>query len=775
MTGYFARKSFPTSLAGLAFALFLFAACASRLAAEDVRRIIFEQTGYEFSTKMLKYNLQMREGDEFVKKTLDDDVKRLYGTGYFQQVKADVERAPDGRVDIVYKTRSKPRIRDILFEGNKKFKDPKLRERVTLEPGMPLNDKKLKDSLSILREFYFDEGYYETTITPITKDVGGGQVDLVFKINEHLRLKVNSVDFVGNTVFFNMTLQNAIQTKHSYLSWILNLGLYDKAALDDDKIRLRNLYWTKGYLDFRVTKVDLKPLAGDPEYVDVTFHLEEGKPYIVENVTITGNERFPSEELLPLLKMRKGKFFDYSLQQRDVRAIGAKYYRLGYADFDCVSERSPNFANHTVDVNYAITEGRQYKIRDINISGNHVTKDKVIRRELPMQPGQPVDNDLLTAARARLVGMGYFKKVTIVTTSTSNPGEKDVEIKVEEKKTASFTIGAGYSSEDSFGGSLELKLDNFDLFAPKNYFMGGGQRFVLRFNGGFEINSFLISFTEPWLFDMPLSLKVDGYYRSRFYENWDESHAGGSVSLSKRFFDDFTSFTVGHRLEAVRVRRMEDDHNTKYFTGEEGTDFLSTTSLLLARDTRDNLLDPKSGYRLALLGEMNAADKVYYRIEASASGYYPFLEDLFVLHGGVKYGVVDRLAGQSDSDMAPIYERYFLGGGDTIRGFPYRRVGPYDRDEHVYGGQSMMLATVELTHPIWKFIRGAAFVDAGGAWKDAWDMDFNKFNVGAGYGLRLKLPQFPAPIKLDLGFPVLNNQDNVKSKLRFSFSMGVAW
>ena len=775
MTGNVFLKYVFSRLSSRILSILLLFAFASTLPAENVRRIIFEQTGYEFSTKMLKYNLQMRKGDKFDRKMLDDDVKRLYATGYFMQVKADVERIADGRVDVVYKTQSKPRIRDIVFRGNKKFKDLKLREKVTLEPGMPLNDKKLKDSLSALREFYFGEGYYDTTISPTTKDVGGGQVDLRFNINENLRLKINSVDFVGNTVYYNFSLQNAIQTKHSYLSWILNMGLYDKNIVADDKIRLRNMYWTKGYLDFRVTKVVVKPLVSNPEYVNVTFFLEEGKPYIVENVTISGNDRFPAEEFLPLLKVQKGDVFNYELQQRDIAVIGAKYFRLGYADFDCVSERAPNFANHTVDINYAITEGRQYKIRDINISGNHVTKDKVIRRELPMQPGQPVDNDLLKVTKARLLGMGYFKKVTVVTTSTANPGEKNIEIKVEEKKTASFTIGAGFSSVDSFGGSAELKLDNFDLFAPKNYFMGGGQRLVVRVNGGLEVNSALISFTEPWLFDMPLRLQLDGYYRSRFYDHWDESHAGGSMSLSKRFFDDFTSVTIGHRLESVRVRKMDNDYNSKYFRGEEGTDFLSTTSLILARDTRDNLLDPKSGYRLALKGEMNAADKVYYRIEASASGYYPFFEDLFVLHGGLKYGVVDRLSGNSESDMPPIYERYFLGGGDTIRGFPYRRVGPYDDDEHVYGGQSMMLTTVELTHPIWRFIRGALFCDAGGAWKDAWDIDFNKFNVGAGYGLRLKLPQFPAPIKLDLGFPVLNNQDNVKSRLRFSFSMGVAW
>ncbi len=233
--------------------------------------------------------------------------------------------------------------------------------------------------------------------------------------------------------------------------------------------------------------------------------------------------------------------------------------------------------------------------------------------------------------------------------------------------------------------------------------------------------------------------------------------------------------TLGQRLEAVTVRDMDDDRNSKYFTGEEGTDFLSTSSLILSRDTRDSLINPTSGYLLSLKAEINAATKIYYRIEAVASNYYPFFEDLFVLHTGVKYGTVGRIAGASDSGMVPIYERYFMGGGNSVRGFPYREVGPEDRDEHVYGGQSMLLANIEVTHPIWRFVRGAFFMDAGTAWKDPWDMDFSKMNMGVGWGVRLKLPQFQAPIKLDLAYPVINNQDGVDSKLRFSFNLGFAW
>lgn len=745
--------------------------------ADKIRRVIFEQQGYEFSDNMLKHYIQLKKGNEYNKDELDNDVKRLSETGYFNTVSADIEKTADGRVDIIYKTASKPRIKDILIQGNKAFDDLKLREHITLSPGFPLNDKKLNDTLAKLREFYKAEGYNDTIITPVTKDIGKGEVNLIFKITENLRLRVNSVDFTGNTLFYNLTLKNAIQTQHSYLSWLLNVGIYDKNITDDDKIRLRNLYWEKGYLDFRVKSIDAKELKDDPMYVNVTFNLEEGKPYTVGDVTVSGNERFDEFALIPLLKMQKGNVYNYRIQEHDIKALEAKYAPMGYADFVCKPVRNADFNNHIVNINYEITEGKQYTVRDINISGNNITKDKVIRREISIQPrcGEPVDNDIIAITQRRLQGLGYFKSVTIVTANTEDPNEKDIDIKVEEKPTTKLTIGAGYSDTDSFGGMVEFTQNNLDIFNPSNYFRGGGQRLSLKADVGFERNEFVGSFTEPWLFDIPLKMKLDGYYKNRYYNDWNEEHAGGAIAFTKKFFDDFTSITLGHRLEYVRVYNMDDDLVSKYFTGEEGSDFLSTSTLILSRDTRDSLIDPRSGYLLSLKTEFNAASHTYYRIEALASNYYPFFDDMFVLHTGVKYGTVDRISGASDSDMVPIYERYFLGGGNSVRGFPYRKIGPEDRNEEVYGGQSMVLANIEVTHPIWDFIRGAAFVDAGTAWKDPWDLDMSEMNMGAGYGLRLKLPQFHAPIKLDLAYPIINNQDGVDNKLRFSFNLGFAW
>jgi len=750
--------------------------CTESLFADKVRFVKFQQKGYEYPAKMLLYNLQLRRGSIFNQKLLDEDVKRLYESGYFRNVTADITKTADGRIDIMYQTEAKPKIRDIIFQGNLKFTNKDFREKITIEKGYPLNDKKLQDSLNNIRDFYSDEGYLDIIVTHKTEDAGDGRVDVIFDIQENLRLKVNSVNFTGNNLFYKITLLKIVKTEYSMFSWMFNVGLFDKEIVEADKLRLRNRYWEYGYLDFRVKSVDAIPLPLNKEFVNVVFNLEEGEPYTVGKITFSGNKRFDDLELFQVLRSKENGVFDIRREKQDIQALGYKYFPLGYADFTVDVERQPDFATHLVDINYKIHEGRTYEIHDINISGNHVTKDKVIRRELPIQPGDPVDNFLLKATKARLMGLGYFNKVTIVSQDTANPGEKDIDIKVIEKKTTKLTLGGGVSSVDGLMGSISFSQSNFDLFNPSNYFSGGGQRLNVMLQIGTDRQQAEISFVEPWLFDIPLKLTVEGYYRSKYFNYWSERHGGGYISLTKKVFDDFTSIELGHRLEAVEVFDMDDDYDSKYFRGEKGTDFMSKTSILLSRDTRDSLNNPTSGYLLSILGELNAATKVYYRLEFKASNYLPFFEDLFVLHTGIKYGVVGRISGESESNMVPLYERYFLGGGDSIRGFPYRKVAPVDSQGHFYGGQTIFLGNVELTHPIYDFVRGAMFMDYGGSWEDQWSTDWaHKFNIGIGYGLRVKLPQFPSPISLDLAYPVLNGQKNVSSALRFSFSMGFAW
>ncbi|MFZ2655323.1 MAG: outer membrane protein assembly factor BamA [Victivallales bacterium] len=774
----FTVKALYTIIAFFIFSLSLISA--------EINDVKFEQKGYAFPDEMLKYNMQCKKGEAFDQKILDEDIKRLYSTGNFLDVLAETSETADGKVNITMKLVSKPKVKAIVFKGNKKFTDEEFKDKVTVKLNEALNDQELQKTLSNIRKYYIDKGYNSVIISHSTEDDGDGFVKLTINITENLRLKVNDVLFTGNTAYSSWKLKNSIATQHSYLSWLLNMGLYEKNEIEVDKDRIKDLYWNLGYLDCKVTSVDVKE-DSNPEYVDITFNLEEGEPYRIAEVSVTGNKLFSNDELIPFLHLKTDDVFDNRIEKKDIESIGDKYYPLGYADFQCRPVRIPDFKTHTVNIEYRITEGEPYTVKNVHISGNHNTKDKVIRRELAIQPGDPVDNNRLDASKSRLMGMDYFEKVNIVSVNSDEPGKKDVDINVEEKDTGKFSIGGAYSDSDNVSGIVELSQSNFDLLDPWNYFVGGGQRLKLHAEYGVDLSNFYLQFTDPWLFDIPLSLDMSGFYTERTYEYWDERYIGGKFSLTKPFSlpyfpwlinpdDDRNSVKLGYTIEQVKVYHMDNDLS-QIFQDSKGNSIVSKWSLTLARDTRNNITDPTNGYLVSALGELNSkafgGTTNYYKFEALASNYYSFINDWFVLHTGMKMGQVDTFS--NHGDLAPIYERYFLGGGDSVRGFSYRRISPVDSDNKAYGGESMLLANVEVTHPIYEFIRGAIFCDIGQVKENAWNFSMNDFNIGAGYGLRIKLPYFNAPVKLDLAYPILNNQDGESSKLRFHFNLGMTW
>ncbi|OGV50725.1 MAG: outer membrane protein assembly factor BamA [Lentisphaerae bacterium GWF2_44_16] len=746
---------------------------------EEIDKIIFEQAeGYTFPDQMLFFNIQLKSGENFDEKILNEDIKRLYSTGFFSDVVSETSKTADGKINIIFKTTAKPRIKSIIFEGNKKFSSDKLMKEITMVTDVPLNDAKLKESAAKLRKFYLAEGYNDATVMPEVRESEKGYLNVVFKIDEHLKLKIDNVIFEGATVYSGWKLRHTIANQYSYFSWLLDVGLLNRNEFQNDKLRLRELYWNKGYLDFKVESIDVVEEAGNPEYVNITFKLFEGEPYVVGSVKIIGNKEFTEDQILEMLRLTSGNVYDNRTEKGDVEAITDRYASLGYADFSCRVVRIPDYKTHIVNIEYHIREGVIYTVNDVNISGNKVTKDKIIRRELAIQPGDPVDKNRIEASKSRLMGMGYFEEVETMTVNSGEQGKKDISFNVKEKSTAHFKVGGGFSDTDSLLGMVELSQTNFDITDPENYFQGGGQRVRAQAFIGLKRYDFNINFMEPWLMDMPLKLDVNGYLNNVIYEYWQEQRLGIKASLAKKFFDEFTTVTAGYRFENVRVHKMESWMPQELLDAEK-SELVGALSLGIARDTRDSLTDPTSGYLVSALSELSSqalgGAHNYYRLEARASQYCSLLDKALIFHFGGKIGTVSDF---NRSKEVPLYERYFLGGGDSIRGFPWRNVSPTadaDGEQVAVGGQSMLLLTSEMTHPIWEFIRGAVFIDAGNAWKNSYSYGIGGINIGAGYGLRIKMPYVNAPVAIDLAYPILNNQDGYKSKFRVHFNMGFSW
>ena len=285
---------------------------------------------------MLRYNVQSRKGGMYNERTVNDDIKRLHAMGMFSDVASETRKTPDGKIEIIFKITPKPVVREVAFMGNKKYDTKKLREEVTVVEGVPLNDMALRNSADALRKFYLSKGLNDAIIIPKIEKIDENHIRIVFNIKENLRLRVGKVDFIGVTAYPADELRDAIATRHSFLShpwfsWILDYGLLDREELGRDPVRLRELYWRKGYLDFKVEDVKVTEDPKDPELVNVTFTVEEGEPYKVGKVYVDGAQRFKPEELIALIPLKPGMTFSNTLENDGAEALDNKYSRLGWS------------------------------------------------------------------------------------------------------------------------------------------------------------------------------------------------------------------------------------------------------------------------------------------------------------------------------------------------------------------------------------------------------------------------------------------------------------
>ena len=761
---------------------------------QSIDRVVFLQEGaYPLSEEIFEMNTQTKAGMPYSERIVNEDVRRLFALGMFADVYSEVKDLSNGNKEVIFNITAKKNVSEISIKGNRKFSDNELMKLVKLHTDMPLNDALQIESTRELRKFYDEKGYTDAQIDSSLEADGDNSVKVIFNIAEHLRVRIDNVEFEGMEVYKPSEVKDLLETRYfmgsakwlSFMPWTFlglppNFGLYDKDFISRDKIRLRELYWQKGYLDFKVTDVVVTEHEDDPELVDVKFVVEEGDPYFINSIRIIGAKEFPEEELTRMISAREEDVYSSSREDRDLKVLESKYSPLGYADFQARAVHYPDYSTHSVDVEYEIHEGTQFTIGEVYISGNRMTKDYVIRRELPFETDDPMDKELLDIGKSRLMGMGYFQSangegdgVEILSMDSPEPGKKDIYVNVEEKDFYGGNLGFGWSDSDGLAGSIQLWHSNMDITDPMNLFTGGGQRLRIGALVGVEHFDVQTDFTEPYLFGIPLRFDLSGYWREVLYEDWNEQRLGFTVSLTKRIFDEFTSVTGGYTFEYVRVLDMNKKMGP-IFQDAKGGERVGRVFLALNRDTRNSATNPTSGYDIGAYTYLTSrglgASNDYYKFELRAVNYFPFLHDWFVLTTGAKIGTM----GTFNGDMVPLYDRYFLGGGDSVRGFPYRSIGPVDNNNDNYGGEFMYLFTAELSHPIYKFLRGAVFCDVGDA-TSAHFGPINQPNVGVGYGLRIMVPGINMPIRLDLAYPIVCNQEGVSRKLRFHFNMGFSF
>jgi outer membrane protein insertion porin family len=701
----------------------------------------------------IKAKISQKIGEPLSNERTSDDIKAIFKMGYFDDVKVNIEPF-EGGLKLIYIVEEKPTIIKVDFQGNKEYDDSRLKEKITLTSGAISDITLINDNAIKLRAFYEDEGYYLAKVVPVLRKAGKGEVVVTFQIDEGEKVKIREIRIEGNKKLSANNIKDAMKTKvRGMLSFITGTGYYKKEEMKADVDRIRDLYYNNGYLKVTVGEPVLQ-LIDDKKGMKISIQVSEGEQFRVSSVEIAGNKVYKEEELRMLIKFSAGKVFDKSVLTKDVASISEKYSNNGYALVSVFPDIVPDEDKKTVRVVLKISEGDKYTVGKISISGNTKTRDKVIRREIRLDEGDTFDASSLKRSYERLNNLQFFETVDIAPKPRHEEKIVDLDVAVKEKSTGSISVGGGYSSIDHFVTMLDVAQTNLD---------GTGRGLKLKGELGGKSSFYELAYKDPWFMDKPLFLNASIYKTYRVYGDFNSKATGFSVSLSKNFWE-YWACSLGYNLEQANIYNVSSTASS-IVTDQEGTKVTSAISPALARDTRDNYQDPSRGSRNSLgitfagLGGSND----YIKALADSSWYFPVTSaTTFMVRGRIGYA--EGLFGKE----LPLYQRFYIGDINSVRGINYGDAGPKDVNGQPFGGLRELIFNTEYIFPIaaqYKF-KGLVFFDAGRAYGANETIGTN-LDYTSGFGIRWVSPM--GPIRVEWGYNLNRKPGEASSKVGFTF------
>ena len=719
------------------------------------------------SKERILNNMRTKVGRPYSVGVAEEDVRNLYKTAKVFNVRIFGDPQADG-VKVIVVVQSKTTVKEVKIEGASQISASTLRKKIATKPGSELTEADVEADRQKILSLYQEKGYKDTDVkTEVKTDEKTNQTVVTYVITEAGKTIIDHVRFEGNTAFSSRTLRSVIKTRAHYLfSFLDKTGRVETDQIAADADALREYYQNHGYMDVKVGDATITRV-GDKAGVDVTFPIVEGPQYHVGKVTVGETKLFTTAEIAEALNLHVGSVFSPAGVQADVKRIQDIYGSRGYVDAQVVPVMTP-MGNRQMGLLYRIDEGAKSYVQRVNITGNTRTKDKVIRRELPMGPGDVYNSVYAEASKERLKNLNYFDRVDVFASDTMVPGKKDMNVVVAEKRTGSLNFGAGYSTIDSVLGFVELTQSNFDITNWPN-FTGGGQRFRARVQYGSERKDFVVSLTEPYFLDYNLTVGGELFYRDANYLSsvYNQRNYGVDLFTRKAINQDL-SWRVDYRLEDTTLYNVNSGAS-QAIKDDEGSHLKSQVGPSLVYDTRDSVFLTRKGTRAEfgpyVAGGPLGGNESIYGANLQVSHYISLPWDTILTFAG-EAATVDSW---SSSDHVPIFDRLYLGGSNNLRGFKFRDVGPKDENSDPIGGQSLARITAEYTYPIIDRVRGAFFYDAGFVNSGAYDFSASNIASDVGIGLRLDLPI--GPIRLDYGYPV-DKGDATSKGGHFNFNIG---
>jgi len=740
-------------------------------------------------------------GDVYSPEKLQDDIRAVYNMAFFNDIKVDSTDEPSGK-KILFVVKENPEIAQIKIAGNKEVNASDIEKQIDIKPHTILDHKKAKENALKIKKFYEGKGYHNALVEYATEEVSPEQAALVFQIIEHHTMKIKKIKIIGNKKLKDSDIKSVMESREkNLLSFITQAGTFKEDALKVDRDRIIAYYYDFGYLDVKVGEPEV---THDEKWFHITIPVEEGEQYRLSDVKIGGDLIETKEPLEKQITVVKGEVFSRQKIQTDISAITDAYGEYGYAFVDITPLTKINADNKTVDLTYDIAKGKEVYFEKIKITGNTRTRDKVIRRELRIKEEDLYNNKKLKRSRERLNNLGYFEEVKINTQKGSEPNKMAVEVNVKEKPTGMISAGAGYSSVDSIVGVFQVSQRNF---------LGKGLQATVMAQIGSNPR-YRLALTNPYLFDKEISAGFDIFKMDVEYEDFDSENQGLSLSFGFLPFKNNEDVSLGFQysysktditdLDLYAVYQTDADGN--YITDPEGNyivDYyeydvdrdiydaekdspitVSSITATLARDTIDDRFYPMRGSSNSVsLSLAGLPGEKFTKAIIDSRWYFPFKwATAFSVHGSAGW------ARGYGGDEVPVFQRFFLGGLDSLRGFEDREVGPkgktgkldeqidgkdvYLTGDAVTGGDKMAFCQFEYLFPVIKAakIRGLVFFDAGSAWGGPGDDTGFDLRTDIGAGIRWNSPF--GPLRVDWGINLSPKDDEKGSNFGFSAGAG---
>lgn len=700
--------------------------------------------------------LRMQTGDIFELDQLNEELRRIFDLGYFDDVRFEVNETPQGR-EILIVVEEKPLLQNINVRGASQIKEKDVLEALTTRTGSVVNPRIISEDLARIRELYRGKGYYNATVDYDVSPIDDRTANLNIRINEGNRLFIRGIEIQGAKNISQRELRKEMALKkRGPLSWITGKGILREELLDRDAAAIEAHYANKGFIDARVGQ----PVVDyEEDGIYLTFQVEEGARYRVGSLEFQGDLLASIEDLKEITVMddlgRQEKYFDRSAMRDDLQNLADFYTDFGYAFADADVDMEVDQENRLVNVTYILDKGDKIYINRVHIEGNTKTRDNVIRREMRLSDGELFSGSALRRSNERLHRLDFFETVEIEPVPTRKEDEIDLVVRVREQPTGVLSAGAGYSSYD--------KVFFTGMIQQRNLF---GKGYSLGFTGSFgrRTTSFDLNFWNPYFRDTNLGLGTDLYWVDDEYFTYDKKTRGGRLRFSYPL-GEYSTLYWNYRLDRYTITNLSSKAH-RDIRDIKGENWSSALYMAATRDTTDRLINPSRGtintISLEYAGGLIGGDDNFIKYILQSDYYRPlFWKTIFHWRGQAGYVM------KNSSEEIPNFELFALGGINSVRGYSARKIAPRYDDGEVKGGDKHFFTNLELLFPLNEDLglMGLVFFDAGEVWDKGEKVDFDLYK-SIGTGIRWYSPL--GPIRVEYGYGLDKLYGKRQSKVEFS-------